>query len=181
MRSFYFDLWRSICFRLSQSVASTQTNGRYRLLSISPTCDGSPLGIIGYLSSKHGGNVADRGIVSVSSSSSRPACPARHAVDLQTTTIFQSDNSPNQWLCYDFKDRKVEATHYSIHGYSSDFYLRSWVLEGSLDGSKWDEVDQHMSDTTTNNEHPTGTFKISTSLASRRGKHYHSFRSHGVP
>jgi hypothetical protein len=74
-------------------------------------------------------------------------------------------NSPNQWLCYDFKDRKIEPTHYSIHAHSNNFYLRHWVLEGSLDGSKWDAVDQHMNDTTTNTEHPIGTFKISKSIA----------------
>jgi hypothetical protein len=166
MGSFCFDLWRSLCFRLSQSVESTQSTNRYRLF-ILPKSEGSLDGIICYLTGKYEGNVSDREIVSVSSSSCHSSYPARHAVDLQTTTYFQSDNSPNQWLCYDFKHQKVQPTHYSIHAPSSNFYLRCWVLEGSLEGSTWNEIDRHTNDATTNNEHPIGTFKISNSIAYR--------------
>jgi hypothetical protein len=101
-------------------------------LSISPTSDGSEEGIISDLTPKHGWNVADRGIVAVSSSSYLPSCIARHAVDFRLKTYLRSDNPPNQWLCYDFKDRKVEPTHYSIHAHS-------WIchdFEGSLEVPK---------------------------------------------
>jgi hypothetical protein len=166
MKSFCFDLWRSLCFRLSQSVESTQVTGRSGLF-ILPKSDGSLDGLICYLTAKYNGNVADCGIVSVSSSSCHPLCPARHAVDLQTSTHFESQNAPNQWLCYDFKSRKVQPTHYSIHAHSDNWYLRHWVLEGSLEGSTWDEIDRHTNDATTNKEHPIGTFRISNSIAYR--------------
>jgi hypothetical protein len=70
-------------------------------------------------------------------------------------------NEPNQWLCYDFKDRKVRPTRYSIHAHSSGYYLRSWIFEGSMDGSRWTELDCHTNDQTTNSNHPIGTFPVS--------------------
>jgi hypothetical protein len=44
--------------------------------------------------------------------------------------------------------------------------MRCWVLEGSLDESKRDEFDQSTNDTTTNNEYPINTFKISANILS---------------
>jgi hypothetical protein len=104
---------------------------KYRF-PISPTSDGSKEGIISDLTPKHGWSVADRGIVAVSSSSSLPSFIARHALDFRPKTYFQSDDPQNQWLCHDFKDRKVEPTHYSIHAHS-------WIcydFEGSLEVPK---------------------------------------------
>jgi hypothetical protein len=42
----------------------------------------------------------------------------RIAVNLLSTSYFHSLNKPNQRLCYDFKDRKVRPTHYSIQAHS---------------------------------------------------------------
>jgi hypothetical protein len=166
LRSFCLEVWQSICIRLSQSVELRHVNIRYGVF-LSPNCDGSLEGIICYLTGKHGGNVEERGIVAISSSSYRPSFPARHVADLQTCTYFESDSSPGPWLCYDFKNRRVQPTHYSISAHSNNYYLRSWVLEGSLEGSKWDEIDRHTNDATTNTQHPIGTFNISKSILYR--------------
>jgi hypothetical protein len=113
------------------------------------------------LTSKHSGNVHDRGIVNISGSTTDSSLFAKNVVDLLSTSYFQSNNAPNQWLCYDFKDRKVRPTHYSIRAHSNDCYLRSWIFEGSMDGSAWIELDRHTDDETTNSNHPIGTFSIS--------------------
>jgi hypothetical protein len=159
---FCLDLWIALCRRLSQSVDAKPEHGRYHCRGqlFSPACDSSLEGIIAHLTQKYGGNVDERGIVSIVGSSISNTYPARHAADLQTRTYFYSTNAPNQWLCYDFKNRKVQPTHYSISAYSG-YYLRSWIFEGSLDGSKWNELDQHENDSTTNDEHQIGTFTVS--------------------
>jgi hypothetical protein len=131
----------------------------------SPKCDGSLEGIISHLTAKHGGNVDERGIVAISGSTVHVSCFPRYAADLRTTNYFYSQNAPNQWLCYDFKTRKVQPTHYSIRAHSASYHLRWWVLEGSFDGSKWDEIDRHGNDTTTNDQHPIGTFEVKSSVA----------------
>jgi hypothetical protein len=40
-------------------------------------------------------------------------------------------------------------------------------LEGSLDGSQWSELDRHEDDTTTNDQHRIGTFRVSDSQECR--------------
>jgi hypothetical protein len=127
-----------------------------------PQSDSPLCGIISYLTSQHGGNVSDRGIVNVSwSTAYSSSYSAKNAVDLLSTSYFQSLNQPNQWLCYDFKNRKIRPTHYSIHANSSNHWLRSWIFEGSIDGSIWTELDRRTDDQSTNSNHPIGTFSIS--------------------
>jgi hypothetical protein len=43
-----------------------------------------------------------------------------------------------QWICWDFCRRRLCVTDYTI----SAFSLKSWVLEGSLDGMRWTEMDR---------------------------------------
>jgi hypothetical protein len=113
------------------------------------------------LTREHGGNVQDRGIVDISSSSIYGSHPGKNAADLQSTSCFYSGCGAGQWLCYDFKDRWVIPTHYSIHAHSNGYYLRSWVFEGSVDGSSWVCLDEQKGNSTTNSDHPIGTFAVS--------------------
>jgi hypothetical protein len=78
---------------------------------------------------------------------------------LQSTTYFCSLNAPDQRLCYDFKNRRVRPTHYSIHA-CFGHYLRSWTFEGSVDGSSWFALDEQKGNSTTNSDHPIGTFSV---------------------
>jgi hypothetical protein len=99
---------------------------------------GSFDGIISYLTAKHGGNVHDRGIVTITSKSDSDV-GVRNVADLTSSACFSSSNEPSQWICWDFRDRCVRPTHYTI---KSDG-LSSWALEGSLDGQTWSKLDRH--------------------------------------
>jgi hypothetical protein len=48
-----------------------------------------------------------------------------------------------------------------IHAHSSNYYLRSWIFEGSIDGSTWTELNHHTNDQTTNSNVPIGTVSVS--------------------
>jgi hypothetical protein len=161
--SFSQELWTSICGRLCLSISSKCVERRYsiRELKFSPTSASSLDGIIGYLTKKHGGNVHDQGIIEVSSSTANGSLLGKNAANLLSHDYFHSMNVSNQWLCYDFKTLKVRPTHYSVHTYHGNLHLRFWVLEGSMDGSKWTELDQRNNNATTNDEHPIGTFTVS--------------------
>jgi hypothetical protein len=127
-------------------------------------------GMIAGLTSKHGGNVCDRGIVAISGSiyNDSASNAARNAADLtNTSNYFNSKCESNQWLCYDFKNRKVRLTHYSIHPHSSSYCLRSWIVEGSLDGSKWFVLDRRENNDEMTSSHPIGIFTVSQSDESR--------------
>jgi hypothetical protein len=146
-----------ILFVNSDSAQSCDKSLHFVPQSDCPLC-----GIISYLTSQYGATVSDEGIVNVSGSTTLSSSyPAKNAVDLLSTSFLHSLNEPNQWLCYHCKNRKVRLTRYSIHADSSNHYLRSWIFEGSIDGSTWTELDRHTDDQTTNSSHPIGTFSVS--------------------
>jgi hypothetical protein len=97
-------------------------------------------GIISYLTRKHGGNVHDKGAVAITSKSvyDDPEYAVRNLADLTSGSFFYSKNEPGQWVCWDFHEMRVRPTHYTIESYC----LKSWVVEGSLDGENWTEIDR---------------------------------------
>ena len=124
---------------------------------------GKPLeGIIAHLTRECGGNVHEKGVVEVTASSCSD--PAKHAVELGTNTYFLSNEEPNSWICYDFKERRVAPTSYSIRTAWSDSNPKSWVLEVSNDGSdgSWEVVDSRENNEDLKGRRITRTFAIST-------------------
>jgi hypothetical protein len=55
-----------------------------------------------------------------------------------------TDNIPNSWIQYDFKDSQVSMRHYSLRSRNDvdSHHLINWVVEGSADGSHWVELDR---------------------------------------
>ena len=65
-------------------------------------------------------------------------------------------------LCFDFKDKQVQLTNYSIksnHWGVNDDHLKNWVLEVSNDGNDWKPVDEHSNDSSLNGPYKIATFK----------------------
>jgi hypothetical protein len=160
---FNFGIWTTLSNRLRYQLTGLSPNPRLKsqgvLHELNPN---TPLvGIIASLTHRYGGNVHDRGIVNVSGTvySGDATYAAKNAADLSTTSFFQSKNEPNQWICYDFKDRRVRPTHYSINSYSG-YYIRSWIVEGSIDNANWIPLDRHEGDPKIDLNHRTGTFAI---------------------
>jgi hypothetical protein len=73
-------------------------------------------GIIAGFTSSCGGNVHERGLVSITDSSHHSdPYRGKASSDLENAKSYlQTDNSPGQWFCYDFKNSRVSLTHYSI-------------------------------------------------------------------
>jgi IS1 family transposase len=153
-----------------------------------------PDGIIGHLTRECGGNVHDHNIIEVTSyipsgadriwvTGSHRSNPARNAAALADGSIFQSapfnghsydQNTPhtrNNWLCYDFKDRRIVPTHYAIrshqHGDSGAEHLKSWLVETSADSQTWKEVDRREGSTELNGQSLTRTFAVTGGSACR--------------
>jgi hypothetical protein len=105
--------------------------------------NGSPFkGIISYLTKKCGGNVSDCGIVSVTSSSVYSS-RARNVVDLTGLSHTQTANIADSWICYDFKNMRLQVNHYSIRSRNDhdSHHPTTWIVEGSMEGSNWFELD----------------------------------------
>jgi hypothetical protein len=116
-------------------------------------------GIISSLTKKHGGNVQEKGIVTITSKSvadDNPKYAPKNVADLTSDSSFASKDEPGQWVCWDFREMRVRPTHYTIRTY----WLKSWVVEGSLDGSSWTEIGRQ-----TNNQDFTDVLGNSASFA----------------
>jgi hypothetical protein len=97
-------------------------------------------GIISYLTPKHGGNVHDKGIVTISAKSVDDDEPKNFSflADPTADSEFGSKNEPGQWVCWNFHEMRVRLTHYTIKSLS----LKSWVVESSLNCVNWTELDR---------------------------------------
>lgn len=76
---------------------------------------------------------------------------------------FNSLNEPNSWICFDFKDRRVIPTNYSIRtiqGFPNTFYPKNWVIEGSNDNSNWKIIDEQNDCSYLKGDHVSHTFTI---------------------
>jgi hypothetical protein len=74
---------------------------------------------------------------------------------------FSSKDKVNQWVQWDFHDHRVNPTHYSIHTHNSPCtgpFLKSWVIEGSTDGSDWRELDRQTNNNDLNGSHLIRSF-----------------------
>jgi hypothetical protein len=125
-------------------------------------------GILSHLSQKHGGNVHDKGIVTITSSSvisTDPQYSAKNLADVNKGCIFSSKNEVNQWVQLDFHYIRVNPIRYSLQSHncpSNCFHLKSWVIEGSIDGSGWTKLERR-----TNNNDLNGPLLISSFSLSR--------------
>jgi hypothetical protein len=129
----------------------------------------------------------DLNIISITASSvgSPQSYPLRNLADFENRTYFSTRNEANSWICYDFKDMRVKLTHYSLRATreGSTCFLQSWILDGSVDGKSWVEMDRHEKDSSLNHREAIATFNIASSSNYRyirlcqigpttRGDHY---------
>jgi hypothetical protein len=100
-------------------------------------------GIISYLTKKHGGNVQAKGIVKLTSKTPSDQLTELSALqnvaDFATESAFQSNDDLDQWICWDFGEMRVLPTGYTMKA----VHLQTWVLESSMDGKYWTEIDRH--------------------------------------
>jgi tellurite resistance-related uncharacterized protein len=102
---------------------------------------GSFHGVISYLNRKHQGNVDDKGIMTITSTSvcsDRPEDAVRNVADLTDDSYFSSKDEPGQWICWNFHENRVLVTHYTI----KSRWLKLCVVEGSLNGKTWWRIDR---------------------------------------
>jgi hypothetical protein len=152
-------LWSSICRRLRCELSSRMIWDDRFCIRDFPYREGHKLqeelqGIIHALTVRAGGNVHEKGVIEISGSGncyenyeSMPFVVANH----QTEERWASENSPNSWIRFDFKNRRIGLSHYTLRSrYDTDqHHLMAWVVEGRNDDrEKWVTLDErNTSDT----------------------------------
>jgi hypothetical protein len=112
-----------------------------RFKSIVRAPDSPFSGLIDHLTSICGGNVHERGVVEITcSSTGRNNC--WQVANFDWNDYWHSSNSANSWIQFDFKNRDVSLTHYTLKSDGHNgHHLLQWRLAGSRDGTTWESID----------------------------------------
>jgi hypothetical protein len=158
-------LWSSICRRLRHRIVldpEDESTFRSKVCDDSRAFDPSSSpwsGILSFLKSQCGGNVHERGIVNITSSSDGGnECyqVANHGWNSHGYT----NDSAKSWIQFDFKDSSICLTDYTLKSGNTN-HLLQWTIEGSNDGNAWECIDsQNTQDL--NGSYVTKTFKYSS-------------------
>jgi hypothetical protein len=98
-------------------------------------------GIINALTKECGGNVHDKGIVNITSSGDYKN-RASQVADHGWNGYWSTQNTPNSWICFDFKEKNISLERYTLKSDGGGHYLVQWEIEGSNDGTTWTRVDR---------------------------------------
>jgi hypothetical protein len=144
-----------------------QTNTSLPALSMTGS-DGQGYAICAHLTSKYlGHNIASLGIVTITGNSVDPARQEFLPMLIHPGwgQCWTSENVRESWVQFDFHERKLFVTHYSIRTYPSGpgySHLKSWILRGRLANDKWMDLDRRSDTTDLNGKSKIGTFFLDT-------------------
>ena len=116
-------------------------------------------GIIAYLTRECGGDVYKNGIVYVVADKVNDERP-QNVVNFGTNACYGMSEC-QAWICYDFRNRRVIPTSYSLKSNLGRIQLKSWVIEVSNDGYSWMEIDRRENNTDLDDNYVTVNFKVS--------------------
>ena len=108
-------------------------------------------GIFKYLQTNS--NIKDEINITYSSGNDNPF----YLLQYDNNYYFNTNNSPNSWICFEFKNHRIIPTNYTIKSNGGDdhYHLKSWKLEGSDDKEKWFTLDSQ-----TNNDCLKGKYRV---------------------
>jgi hypothetical protein len=157
-------LWSSVCRRLRHRIvldSEERPIHRYRD-SVRTFESSSPWsGVLSFLTSECGGNVHERGVVNITSSSD--ACNKCHQVaDHGWNDYWHTKNVARSWIQFDFKDSSICLTDYALKSDGdTEHHLLQWEIEGSEGGNGWERIDARNTQDL-NGNYITKTFKGSS-------------------
>jgi hypothetical protein len=122
-------------------------------------------GLIYHLCQMFGGNIHEKGIIEITcSSTGYNKC--WQIVNYDWNNYFHTNNSPNNWIQFDFKDRVVSLTDYALKSDGNlGCHLVEWQVAGSMDCNEWTILD-HQKTQDLNGKYRTKIFHLNDSSSS---------------
>lgn len=161
-------IWQSICKRLLTSSQKVQLkeryNENYNYKEFKHDSSNEFHGIMRYLTDKTNGNIHDNGTIVITSNSIHSdGYHPKYLVDYANkSTIYHSKHDvENATICFDFKDKSVQLTSYTVQSYNGNKtsgHLKNWVVEVSNDNNDWKVIDKHVDDPTLQTPDKIATF-----------------------
>lgn len=128
-------------------------------------------GILWHLGGGNSKNVIDNKTVDITSSThlNNSCHEGFNAVEYEgksSDNYFHSEvEDRDAWLCIDFKERKVNPSHYSLKSYAGKnwFNIQNWNVEGSNDGKSWSILDERRNERSLDDRNAENTFEVKKS------------------
>ncbi|KAK8844869.1 hypothetical protein M9Y10_021040 [Tritrichomonas musculus] len=165
-----YSIWEAICKRISlQKIKNIDTNPRYltksHIYQFEYYKEKEFDGIMRFLSKTTGGNIYDNGTIDITSNSilDIQKYNPKNLVDYDNNNGYASKDDGNAFICFDFKDKSIQLTNYTIQSNNSGpnyHHLKNWLLEVSNDGSNWVEIDRHENCSKLNSQNIIAMFEI---------------------
>lgn len=175
MKEFYVDdingkVWKAFCRHLfvsDEKYHERKEDKRYTDKSIEfNMSEGKEFeGIMRHLTRENGGNIHDNGTIEITSNMIHESNHPKNLVDYESDNFYYpSGNDKGAFACFDFKDKLVQLSSYSIRSHNSSpnsQQLKNWAIEVSQDDQTWIEIDRRENEEKLNGSKFTATFKIS--------------------
>jgi hypothetical protein len=127
-------------------------------------------GLIDHLTKVCGGNVHERAVIEITCSSTQYN-KCWQVADHSWNDYWFTNGVANSWIQFDFKNRKVSLTHYTLKSDGGGCHLLEWTIAGSHDGASWDPIDCRKTQEL-NGNYITKTFALSASSTGTRFYRY---------
>jgi hypothetical protein len=134
-------LWSSLSRRLALSVECSPVSQSRHAAQQFPFESSRPLnGILASLNRECGCNAHTAGTIAITASSNGYN-QCHQVVDYDSKSYWHSNDVPNSWIRFDFKDRRICVSNYTIRTDTCQ-HLMKWSFDGSNDGISWTTLDQ---------------------------------------
>ena len=163
------ELWQNLSDRLICEVKNNEVlkKSRYKekVDTFSKENGNEFRGILNYFMKKTDGNIEDEITISSSSyfNNSDVYKPFNVIDSDENEKYFWSKDLLNSWICFDFKDRRLILSDYSIKSIDvgpNYSHPRSWAVEGSNDNHFWEILDLQQNCSYLNGPSLVHTFHI---------------------
>lgn len=173
------ETWISLCQRLESEEIQVDSsryiekkvknNEKSNFSTFSPQGQNDFNGIINFLRKSVNNKIESK--VNITTSSFRGSYPPSRTVEYENPNgEFCTEDKPDCWICFEFRENQVSLTHYQIRSthYSKGYcHPRNWVIEGSMDNVKWDNLDTQTNCSYLNENNVSHVFDISNQTSKK--------------
>ena len=110
-------------------------------------------------------NINDNGTIEITSNSILDPTKyhPKNLIEFDKNNGYASKDDGNAFVCFDFKDKSIQLSSYSIQSNSSGenyHHLKNWVVEVSNDNINWLEIDRHENCPQLNGQNIISNFEV---------------------
>lgn len=176
-------MWRKICEVILNGLKEKERKNHEINFEFDGNASHRFSGIVDYIVKNKKKNESNEDVIDVKANSTNGAHYPKFAIYFDSSKYFFSSENFTTWLQYDFKDKKIRPTSYSIktRNDSDNDNPLNWCIEVSNTGKEndWKTIDSRKDVKTVSKRDQSDTFLIGTKLLSNESYRFIRLRCTG--